>query len=100
MKAFKAAGELPAVPAVQYLYYGGSCLEWGMLGWVLQSGQVDWQHYSYFLLLSSAVRGPFLPSYLDGHMHWSQAFIRCAVWGGAGVVTCDNVKINFKTVYK
>jgi hypothetical protein len=77
LKAFKAADQLPAVPAVQYLYYGGKCLEWGMVGWVLQSGQVNWQQYQYFVLLSSAVRGPFMPSYLDGHMHWTQPFIRC-----------------------
>jgi len=76
LKAFTATEELPAVPAVQYLYYGGKCLEWGMVGWALQSGQVSWQQYKYFIMLSSAVRGPFLPTYLEGRMHWTQPLIR------------------------
>lgn len=76
LQSFKGSQELPALPGVRYLYYGGRCLEWGMVGWVLESGQVEWQQYSYYLMLSSAVRGPFMPSYLDGRMHWAQPFIR------------------------
>lgn len=75
LKALKATEELPALPAVTYLYYPGSCLEWGMVGWALRSEQVDWQPYKYFVFVSSAVRGPFMPSYLDGVMHWTQALI-------------------------
>ncbi len=40
MKSFKAFGELPTLPSVQYLYHGGRCMEWGMVGWVLESSQV------------------------------------------------------------
>jgi hypothetical protein len=41
-----------------------------------ESGQVEWQHYSYFLLLSSVVRGPFMPTYLQGTMHWADALLQ------------------------
>jgi hypothetical protein len=76
LKALKSSNDLPALPAVQYLYYGDKCLEWGMVGWALGSGQFEWKQYKYFVLLSSAVRGPFLPSYLEGIMHWTQPLIR------------------------
>jgi hypothetical protein len=28
--------ELPDVPSVEYVYYGGACYEWGIIGWLLQ----------------------------------------------------------------
>ena len=30
--------------------------------------------YRYFVWLNSSVRGPFLPAYLRGKMHWTAAF--------------------------
>ena len=40
LQSLSAAGELPALPGLQYLYYGGKCMEWGMVGWVMEAGQV------------------------------------------------------------
>jgi hypothetical protein len=60
-----------------------------MLGWMLASGLVDWAPYRFFVLLSSAVRGPFMPTYLHA-MHWTAPLLRC-VWvcggGGAAIKT-------------
>lgn len=81
-KALHSVEELPAVPGVTYIYYGGACYEWGIVGWALHSRMVAWQHYSYFIFLSSAVRGPFLPTYLQERMHWTQPLLRC---GGGSV---------------
>jgi hypothetical protein len=91
------------------VYYGGPCLSWGIVGWLLTGGQqhqhhqeqqqqqqqqwqqqqreeqrdeqqqrlaARWQRYSHFILLSSVVRGPFLPTYLQGAMHWTQPLLR------------------------
>jgi hypothetical protein len=44
--------------------------------------QVEWQGFKYFVLLSSVVRGPFMPTYLDGTMHWTQPLIRFVCVGG------------------
>jgi hypothetical protein len=46
--------------------------------------QVEWQAFKYFVLLSSVVRGPFMPTYLDGTMHWTQPLIRFVCVGGVG----------------
>lgn len=31
--------------------------------------------YTHFLFLNSSVRGPFMPAYLRGLMHWTRAFV-------------------------
>jgi hypothetical protein len=50
------------------MLYGGCRLQ--------ESGQVEWQQYKYFMFLSSAVRGPFLPTYLQGSMHWADGLLQ------------------------
>jgi hypothetical protein len=39
------------------------CFDWGTVGWLLRTKQVDTQRYKYFVFLNSSVRGPFLPAY-------------------------------------
>ena len=31
--------------------------------------------YRHFIFLNSSVRGPFIPAYLRGVMHWADAFV-------------------------
>eukprot|EP00775_Hariotina_reticulata_P008529 gene8529-8711_t len=79
-RSLHSAIELPAIANVQYIYYAGPCYEWGMVGWLLsediskQHG-ISWQQHKYFIFLSSAVRGPFLPAYLQDKMHWTEPFL-------------------------
>ena len=40
--------------------------------------------FSYFIFINSSCRGPFLPQYLDGLIHWTTPFIR---------MMSDNVKL-------
>jgi hypothetical protein len=48
----------------------------GTFGWVLfDSKAVDYTLYKYFVFLNSSVRGPYMPSYLSGHLSWTQAFV-------------------------
>ncbi|KAF6262624.1 hypothetical protein COO60DRAFT_600618 [Scenedesmus sp. NREL 46B-D3] len=76
-RGLRSAVELPDVPGVEYVFYSGACYEWGIVGWLLQeSGQVAWRQFSYFLFLSSAVRGPFMPAYLQGTMHWADGLLQ------------------------
>lgn len=81
-------GPPEAPPWLAVVYYAGRCHEWGVLGWLLrESGKVEgWEGLRYFVLLNSAVRGPFLPAYLAeaGAMHWTQPFLRCG-WEGHDV---------------
>ena len=39
------------------------CFDWGTVGWLLRTKQVDTQRYKSFVFLNSSVRGPFLPAY-------------------------------------
>jgi hypothetical protein len=41
-----------------------------------ESRQLEWQQFAYFLFLSSAVRGPFMPTYLQGTMHWADGLLQ------------------------
>eukprot|EP00878_Enallax_costatus_P034239 GHUV01037944.1.p1 GENE.GHUV01037944.1~~GHUV01037944.1.p1 ORF type:complete len:289 (+),score=39.82 GHUV01037944.1:1474-2340(+) len=67
---------LPQVPEITYVYYSGSCFEWGIVGWLLkESNSVDWQLYNYYIFLTSAVRGPFMPTYLHGVVGWTEPLI-------------------------
>jgi hypothetical protein len=80
-RSLHSAIELPAIANVQYIYYAGPCYEWGMIGWLLSEDiskqhAVSWQQHKYFIFLSSAVRGPFLPAYLQDSMHWTDPFLR------------------------
>lgn len=68
---------LPQVPEITYIYYGGSCFEWGIVGWLFkESDNLEWQSYKYYIFLSSAVRGPFMPTYVQGVVHWTEPLLR------------------------
>ncbi|GAB4813085.1 hypothetical protein N2152v2_000131 [Parachlorella kessleri] len=66
---------LPKLPPnARYLTHENKCFDIGTVGWVLES-HVDRRKYSYFVWLNSSVRGPFLPAYLAGKMHWTEPFL-------------------------
>ena len=58
--------KLPRLPDNARYHYGqqmGCKLHWGMLAEVFESGVVKKEDYRYFIFMSSAVRGPFVPTY-------------------------------------
>ncbi|KAF8068311.1 UVR8 [Scenedesmus sp. PABB004] len=68
-----ALPELP--PHAKYVYHANECYDWGTYGWLLlSSGYVDVARYKFFFFVNSSVRGPFLPAYARGRMHWMSAF--------------------------
>eukprot|EP00892_Ulva_mutabilis_P001487 jgi/Ulvmu1/11339/UM074_0054.1 len=65
------AAELPQLPAnAKYVFHRKHCFDWGTFGWVLKD--IDVSAYSYFYFLNSTVRGPFLPQYLKGRLHFTE----------------------------
>jgi hypothetical protein len=66
------AGSLP--PNARYVTHRNECYDWGTLGWLLTTKQVDTSKYEYILFINSSVRGPYLPSYWPKHVHWTRVF--------------------------
>lgn len=63
--------ELPALPSnARYVHHENRCYDWGTIGWLLQSGQVDTSPYTYFIFMNSSVRGPFLAPYSRKLVRW------------------------------
>ncbi|WIA10790.1 hypothetical protein OEZ85_010958 [Tetradesmus obliquus] len=67
---------LPELPAhAKYVHHQNECYDWGTYGWLLlRSGMVDISAYKFFFFVNSSVRGPYLPAYARGRMHWMSAF--------------------------
>eukprot|EP00879_Flechtneria_rotunda_P012042 GHRR01012577.1.p1 GENE.GHRR01012577.1~~GHRR01012577.1.p1 ORF type:complete len:347 (+),score=93.53 GHRR01012577.1:547-1587(+) len=67
---------LPDPPAhAKYVHHRNECYDWGTYGWLLlESGMVDIKQYRYFFFVNSSVRGPYLPAYARGYVHWMSAF--------------------------
>lgn len=59
---------MPTLPSnAHYIYHDNSCYDWGTLGWfLLHSGHILLDDYTYFVFINSSVRGPFLPAYIKG----------------------------------
>jgi hypothetical protein len=67
---------LPALPSnARYLQHANECFDIGTVGWVLENHVPRRSVYSYFIWLNSSVRGPFLPSYLSGVLHWTEPLL-------------------------
>ena len=66
--------DIKANPNVQVMKHKNECYDIGTIGWVYSLLGSQISKYSYFIWLNSSVRGPFLPSYLDGKYHWTRAF--------------------------
>eukprot|EP00892_Ulva_mutabilis_P000758 jgi/Ulvmu1/10683/UM067_0008.1 len=67
------AVELPELPPnARYLEHANECFDWGTFGWALETELVDFIAYKYFVFLNSSVRGPFIPSYLKGKVHFTE----------------------------
>ncbi|KAL0029714.1 hypothetical protein WJX79_004145 [Trebouxia sp. C0005] len=63
---------LPGLPDnAKYVQHKNECYDWGTVGWLLlHSGKVKMSEFKYFVITNSSVRGPFLPSYVQGHVAW------------------------------
>lgn len=67
--------KLPEAPRnVRFEYHPNECYDWGTMGWVLDNRMVDVNLYTYFILMNSSVRGPFLPPYLWVHSNFKSLF--------------------------
>ncbi|KAL4439936.1 hypothetical protein ABPG75_002937 [Micractinium tetrahymenae] len=67
---------LPALPPnAQYVSHPNECYDWGTWGWALETHVPDLQAYEFFIFLNPSVRGPFLPPYLRGRMHWTEPLL-------------------------
>jgi hypothetical protein len=56
----------------------------------------DWRRYRLFLFINSSVRGPFLPSYARGRLHWTEPF--ASRLGGSGGGPAGDVRLVGPTV--
>ncbi|PNW75479.1 hypothetical protein CHLRE_12g528300v5 [Chlamydomonas reinhardtii] len=66
---------LPKLPKhARYVRHTNRCYDWGTFGWLLLSGKVDPRQYRYYFFINCSVRGPFLPSYAQGYVHWTEPF--------------------------
>ncbi len=66
---------LPALPPnARYLPHPNECYDLGTVGWVLDQ-QANLSSFAYVAWLNSSVRGPFLPAYLRGKMHWTEPLL-------------------------
>ncbi|KAL4459147.1 hypothetical protein ABPG75_014012 [Micractinium tetrahymenae] len=77
-KGLSQPDPLPVLPPnARYLRHPNECYDIGTVGWVLQSqlGRAGTQPYRYFVWLNSSVRGPFLPAYLRGRLHWTEPLL-------------------------
>ena len=54
----------PFPPFVRQLVKDGECYSWGAFGWMLNSGKINVKKYTYFVLVDSSVRGPFIAPYV------------------------------------
>eukprot|EP00892_Ulva_mutabilis_P012446 jgi/Ulvmu1/9574/UM054_0004.1 len=64
--------KLPWLPRnARYMRPRRHCHGWGAYDAVLRRGVLDVTKYHYFIFLSSSVRGPFLPAYLQGQIHFT-----------------------------
>jgi hypothetical protein len=76
--------KLPKLPkTAQYVFQPAQnpprpCSAWGLLGWFLQLGssQAVLEGFQSFVLVSSGVRGPFMPVYMQHIIHWTEPLIR------------------------
>ena len=68
---------MPELPSnAKYLHHANECYDWGTFGWALEHEKVQVRDYKYFIFLNSSVRGPFLPPYLQGKVHFSELMTR------------------------
>ena len=82
-----ALAQLPTLPLLppnaRYLRHPNRCYDWGTIGWVLTSKQVDTSAYKYFIFMNSSVRGPFIPPYAQvDAVRWSGKHA-AVLWVGA-----------------
>eukprot|EP00892_Ulva_mutabilis_P010141 jgi/Ulvmu1/749/UM010_0123.1 len=68
-----ALPELPRDAVARYVRHSNECYDWGTFGWVLKTQAINTDAYQHFIFLNSSVRGPFLPTYLQGRVHFTEA---------------------------
>lgn len=64
----------PLPPNARYVPHPNECYDLGTVGWVLDR-QANLTSYAYIVWLNSSARGPFLPAYLRGRMHWTEPLL-------------------------
>ncbi|KAL4425923.1 hypothetical protein ABPG75_009939 [Micractinium tetrahymenae] len=64
----------PLPPNARYLPHPNKCYDLGTVGWVLDQ-QASLSSFAYVVWLNSSARGPFLPAYLRGRMHWTEPLL-------------------------
>lgn len=68
------SSELPLLPSnAKYVHHENMCFDFGTIHWLFDTKQVDMENYRFFLFMNSSVRGPFLPAFWPGGVHWSRA---------------------------
>ena len=74
---------LPVLPSnARYINHPNECFDIGTVGWLLRSKFIpDLKIFKYFIWLNSSVRGPFMPTYLRGQMHWTEPFLAKLIAG-------------------
>eukprot|EP00884_Botryococcus_braunii_P008291 jgi/Botrbrau1/17463/Bobra.0054s0050.1 len=91
----------PSLPSnVHVLYHPNECFDLGTIGWLLAKETVDTRLYTYFIWLNSSVRGPFLPSYVRGRLHWTTPFterLRGAVKLVGSTINCGGAYLHAPT---
>lgn len=69
---------LPKLPPnARFVHHANECFDIGTVGWVLNThlSEAQLQQYDYFIWLNPSVRGPFMPAYLRGSMHWTEPLL-------------------------
>lgn len=67
----------PLPPNARYVVHPNECFDWGTVGWVFKTVLKDTKTLARakrFIWLNSSVRGPFLPPYVRGKLHWTRPF--------------------------
>lgn len=65
-----ALPDLP--PNAKYLFHANYGYDWGTFGWVLRTENIRVEDYMYYVFLNSSVRGPIVPPYLQGKVHFTK----------------------------
>ncbi len=69
---------LPKLPPnARFVHHANECFDIGTVGWVLNThlSEAQLQQYDYFIWMNPSVRGPFMPAYLRGSMHWTEPLL-------------------------
>ncbi|KAK9848558.1 hypothetical protein WJX84_002458 [Apatococcus fuscideae] len=61
--------------AVRVERHSVECYDWGTIGWLMDTRRIETKPFRYFIFMNSAVRGPFIPPYLQGRLRWQDLLL-------------------------